>query len=172
MKLVKENSKGIKVIIGLRHRDWLIGAPTIFLDKPYNFTVIALLPTMLREIPKEDFLEHIKKDERFSQHVQRALSQQVFDMMNWVEAMKCLSAENRLMRFLAKTVREMEPFGLDKPDGFALPLSNQELAQLLMITAEHLCRVLKKIENKGLIRHSKASLVVTDPARLFQLAAH
>ncbi len=172
VKLVRENSKGNKVIIGLRHRNWLLGAPTILLDRPYNFTVIALLPTMLREIPKEDFLEHIKKDERFSQHVQRALSQQVFDMMKWVEAMKCLSAENRLMRFLAQTVREMEPCGLDKPDGFALPLSNQELAQLLMITPEHLCRVLKKIENKGLIRHAKASLVVTDPARLFQLAAH
>lgn len=172
VKLVREDSKGEKVIIGLRHRDWLVGAPTILLDKPYNFTVIAVLPTMVREIPKEDFLEHIKKDEQFSQHVQRALSQQVFDLMKWVEAMKCFSAENRLVSFLAKTVCEMEPFGSDKPDGFALPLSNQELAQLLMITPEHLCRVLKKTEKKGLVRHAKGSLVVTDPAGLFQLAAH
>jgi CRP-like cAMP-binding protein len=172
VKLVRENSKGNKVIIGLRHRDWLIGAPTILLDKPYNFTVMALVPTLLRDIPKKDFLEHIKKDEQFSLHVQHALSQQIFDQMKWVEAMKCLSAENRLVRFLAETARDMEPHGSDKLDGFVLPLSNQELAQLLMITPEHLCRVLKKIENKGLIRHAKASLVVTDPARLFQLAAH
>ena len=37
-------------------------------------------------------------------------------------------------RFLAETAREMEPLGSDKPDGFALPLSNQGLARLLMIT--------------------------------------
>lgn len=168
VKLVRENSQGNKVIIGLRHRDWLIGAPTILLDRPYNFTIIAVVPTRLREIPKKDFQEHIKKDEQFSQHVQRALSQQIFDLMKWVEAIKCLSAENRLVLFLAETIRVMEPLGPDKSEDFELPLSNQELAQLLMITPEHCCRVLKKIEKKGLIRHAKGSLIVTDPAGLFR----
>lgn len=170
VKLVRETSKGNKVIIGLRHHDWLIGAPTVLLDRPYNFTVVAVVPTLLRRIPKTEFLEHIRKNEQFSLHVQRLLSQQIFDQMKRIEAMKCISAENRLVRFLAETVREMEPLGPDRPDCFALPFSNQELAQLLMITPEHLCRVLKKTEQKGLIRRAKGELVVTDPAGLFQNA--
>jgi CRP-like cAMP-binding protein len=59
VKLVRETPKGNKVIIGLRHRDWLIGAPTILIDKPYNFTIISVVPTRLRNIPKKDFLKHI-----------------------------------------------------------------------------------------------------------------
>jgi CRP-like cAMP-binding protein len=172
VKLVRETSKGNKVIIGLRHRDWLIGAPTVLLDRPYNFTVIAVVPTLLRGIPKKDFLEYIKKNEQFSLHVQRLLSQQIFDQMKRIEAMKCLSAESRLARLLDETVREMEPLGSEKPDCFALPLSNQELAQLLMITPEHLCRVLKKTEQKGLISRAKGSLVVTDLKGFFQNAAY
>jgi CRP-like cAMP-binding protein len=172
VKLVRETSTGNKVIIGLRHRNWLIGAPTILLDRPYNYTVIAVLPTMLRDIPKKDFLDYIKKDEQFSLHVQHVLSQQIFDLMKGIEAMKCLSAENRLVRFLTETIHEMKPLGSDKPDGFVLPLSNQELAQILMITPEHLCRVLKKTEKKGLVRHMKGSLVVTEPSSLSQLATH
>jgi len=170
VKLVRETSMGNKVIMGLRHRGWLIGASSVLFDRSDNFTSIAVVPTLLRRIPKDDFLEHIKKDEQFSRHIQRALSQQISDQMKWVEAMKCLSAENRLVRFLAETASETEPLGSDKPDGFALPLSNQELAQFLMITPEHLCRVLKKTEKKGLIRRSKGSLIVTDQARLFPLA--
>jgi hypothetical protein len=71
-------------------------------------------------------------------------SRQVIGQMKWIEAMKCLFAENRLVPFLAKTVCEMELFGPDKPDSFALPLSNQELALFLMITPKYLCRVLIK----------------------------
>jgi CRP-like cAMP-binding protein len=170
VKLVRETLKGNKVIMGLRHRDWLIGAPTVLLNRPYNYTSIAVVPTLLRSIPKEDFLKQIKKNEQFSMHVHRLLSQQIFDQMKRIEAMKCLSAENRLVRFMAETAREMEPLGSDKPDGFALPFSNQELAQLLMITPEHLCRVLKKTEQKGIIRRAKGALVVTNPAGLFQEA--
>lgn len=172
VKLVRETSKGNKVIIGLRYRDWLIGAPAIILDRTYNFTVITVVPTLLRVIPKKDFREYIKKSEQFSLYVQRLLSQQIFDQMTWIEEMKCQSAENRLVRFLAETVRETGLPGPDKPDRFALPLSNQEIAQLLMITPEHLCRVLKKAELKGLIKRAKGSLVVTDPAGLLLNADH
>jgi CRP-like cAMP-binding protein len=65
----------------------------------------------------------------------------------------------------------METTGSGTPGNFTLPITNQELAQLLMITPEHLCRVLKGIEQKGLIKHDKGVLVVTDPAGLLQAAA-
>ena len=171
VKLVRETPKGNKVIISLRHRDWLIAAPTVLLDRPYNFTVVAVVPTLVRCIPKKDFLDHVKKNEQFSWHVHQLLSQQILDQLKKMEAMRCQSAEDRLVRFLADTFREQ---GLDGPDTtarFTLPLTNQELAQLLMITPEHLCRVLKRVEKKGLIRHDKGALIVADPAGLMLAAA-
>jgi CRP-like cAMP-binding protein len=171
VKLVRETQNGSRMIIGLRHRDWLIGAPTVLLDRSYNFTVIAVVPTVLRCILKKDFLDHIKRNEQFSWHIHQLLSQQVFDQMKRVESMGCLSAEIRLMRFLLDTVREIEPLQSGTPDNFTLPLTNQELAQLLMITPEHLCRVLKKLEQKGFIRHGNGSLIVAFPSGLSQATA-
>ena len=171
VKLVRETQKGNKVIISLRHRDWLIGAPTVLLDRPYNFTVVAVIPTLLRRIPKRDFLDHVKKNEQFSWHVHQLLSQQILDQLKKMEAVRCLSAEERLVRLLADTFREQGPVGPDTTDRFSVPLTNQELAQLLMITPEHLCRVLKRVEKQGLIRHDKGALIVTDPAGLMQAAA-
>ena len=170
VKLLRQTPNGNKVIIGLRHRDWLIGAPTVLLDRPYNFTVIAVIPALLRRIPRKDFLDHIKKNEQFSWHVHQLLSQQIFDQMKKIEAISFLPAEDRLMRLLVDTVREMETTGSGTPGNVTLPITNQELAQLLMITPEHLCRVLKSIEQKGLIKHDKGALVVADPAGLLQAA--
>jgi CRP-like cAMP-binding protein len=172
VKLVRETSEGNQVIIGLRHRDWLIGAPTVLLDRPYNFTVMAVVPTLLRGIPKKDFLDHIKKNEQFSRHVHRLLSQQIFDQMKKIEALSFLPAEERLVRLLSDTVREMEPLGSGAPGSFTLPLTNQELAQLLVVTPEHLCRVLKRMEQKDLITHNKGALIVTNPAGLSQTGEH
>ena len=171
VKLLRQTPNGNKVIVGLRHRDWLIGAPTVLLDRPYNFTVIAVIPALLRRIPRKDFLDHIKKNEQFSWHVHQLLSRQIFDQMKKIEAISFLPAEDRLMRLLVDTVREMETTGSGTQGNFTLPITNQELAQLLMITPEHLCRVLKGIEQKGLIKHDKGALVVTDPAGLLQAAA-
>jgi len=172
VKLLRQTPNGNKVIVGLRHRDWLIGAPTVLLDRPYNFTVIAVIPALLRRIPRKDFLDHIKKNEQFSWHVHQLLSRQIFDQMKKIEAISFLPAEDRLMRLLVDTVREMETTGSGTQGNFTLPITNQELAQLLMITPEHLCRVLKGIEQKGLIKHDKGALVVTDPAGLLQAAAN
>ena len=171
VKLIRETPKGNKVIISLRHRDWLIGASTVLLDRPYNFTVVALVPTLLRCISKRDFLDHVKRNEQFSWHVHQLLSRQILDQLKKLEAVRCLSAKDRLMHLLADTIREQGPVGPDTADRFSLPLTNQELAQLLMVTPEHLCRVLKRVEKQGLIRHDKGALIVTDPAGLMQATA-
>ncbi len=168
VKLVRETSRGNHVIVGLRHCDWLIGSPPVLLDRPYNYTVIALAPSSLLHIPKQEFLDHIKRNEQFSWHVHQLLSQEICDQMKKIEAMRCLSTEIRLMRLLADTVSEMGTLRFGTPDSFELPLTNQELAQLLVITPEHLCRVMKRIEQKGLIKRNNGTLIVTNPAGIMQ----
>ena len=171
VKIIRITPKGNKVIIGLRYRDWLIGTPTVLLDRPYNFTVIAVVPTLLHEIPKKDFLDYIKKNGEFSRHIHHQLSQQVFDQMKKIEAVSCLEAEDRLECLLIDMVREMRPPGSGTPDSFAVPLTNQEIAQLLMITPEYLCRVLKEMEQKGIVKRDNGSLIVTNLAGLSQNAS-
>jgi len=172
VKFVTETQEeGYEIIIDLRYSGWLIGAPTIFLNKPYNFKVIAVVPTLLHYISKKDFLDYMEKNEQFSWHVCQLLSKQIVDQMKKIEAMRCLSTETRLLSLIADMIREMEASESSMLDSFTLPLTNKELAQLLVVTPEHLCRVLKKIEQKGLVRHGKGSRIVTDPSGLIQSVA-
>jgi CRP-like cAMP-binding protein len=47
-----------------------------------------------------------------------------------------------------------------------LPLTRVEIAQLLAITPEHLSRVLNVMEQEGIIRRDKGTILIPDIARL------
>ncbi|HYA88192.1 MAG TPA: Crp/Fnr family transcriptional regulator, partial [Nitrospirota bacterium] len=104
-------------------------------------------------------------NEQFSWYLHRLLAQQIVTQMKNVEGRNCLSAKERMMRFLHDMISDQK---LVKPEltGLSLPLTNKELAQLLAITPEHLCRVLKEMKQLGLIRYAKGMLTVTDTANL------
>lgn len=171
VKLVRVAPNGHHVIIGLRRRHWMIGAPSVLLGKPYSFTGITLVPSSLRGIPARDFLDLAKENKQFSWYLLQMLSRKVFNQMKKVEAMSCMSAQERLERFLCDMIDELKPVGAE-PASLSLPLNNTELAQLLAITPEHLCRVLKEMEYKGIIRRDNGILTVTDPESLVQKSLH
>ncbi len=162
VKLARVTSSGNQVIVGLRHRSWLMGAPAVFLDKLYSYTAIPVLPTVIRSIPRASFLELVKKDEQFSLQVHRLLSQNIFNQMNKMEETSYLSARKRLLVFLSGIIRDLEAAASSTHETFALPLTNQDLAQLLAITPEHLCRVLKGLEDDGLLKRNSGTVILTN----------
>jgi len=80
-----------------------------------------------------------------------------------------MAAKDRLNRFLCNMPDELKPAGSEL-QSFSLPLTNKELAQLLAITPEHLCRVLKESNQQDLIKHAKGVLTVTDAAEFLKKA--
>jgi len=169
VKLVRVAPNGSQVIIGLRRRPWLIGAPAVLLNKPYSFTAVTLLPSAIRAIPAKAFSKLATTNKQFSSHLHRLLSQEISNQMRDVESISCLSAEDRVMRFLGDLVAGQTLSG-NKRAAFLLPLTNRELAELIAVTPEHICRVLKTMERKGLIRRERRTLIIEKPAELLQRA--
>lgn len=169
VKLVRAMSKGQHIIVGLRRRHWLIGAPAVILNKPYSFMAITLVPSSLRYIQAQDFLDLAKTNAQFSWNVHQLLAQQIFEQMKNAEAMTCMSSQDRMKYFLCDMMDEQKLMG-SGPADFSLPLTNKELAQLLAITPEHLCRVLKAMEQKGLISRARGVITVTAPSGLLKQA--
>jgi CRP/FNR family transcriptional regulator len=166
VKLVRSMPSGKHIIIDIRHL-WLLGAPAVLLGQPYSYTAITLVPSSLRCIHAKDFLDLAKTNEQFSWHLQRLFAWQIFKQMKNAEAMRCMTAEDRMNHFLCDMLDELKPTGLDLTS-FSLPITNKELAQLLAITPEHLCRVLKEGKQQGLIKHVKGILTVTDAVGLYK----
>ncbi len=165
VKLVRIMETGQPMILGLRRRHWLIGAPSVLLDSMYYSTAITLVPTSLRCISARDFLSLTKTSEDFSRYVHLLLSEEIIKQMKYVEARNCLKTRDRIRHLLLELVEDQELAG-GGSSGFSLPLTNKELSQLLAITPEHLCRVLKEMKQEGLIRYANGNLTVTNPTRL------
>jgi CRP-like cAMP-binding protein len=79
-------------------------------------------------------------------------------------ALGCTSAETRLRRFLKDLLKEQGPAPSDGTICLHLPVKQQELAQIIAISPEYLCRLLKKIEKEGFITVHRGEVVVTDPS--------
>ncbi|HUI44433.1 MAG TPA: Crp/Fnr family transcriptional regulator [Nitrospirota bacterium] len=165
VKLVRVIPNGHAIIVGLRRRHWLIGAPSVLLDQLYSFTAITLVSSSLRCIPAKDFLDLAKTNEQFSWYLHRLLARQIFKQMKNVEAMKCLSAKDRIKHILRDMIDDQN-LAVPELSDFSLPLTNKELSQLLAITPEHLCRLLKQMRQEGLISRVKGVLTVTDADNL------
>jgi len=166
VKLVRVVESGQSIIVGVRGQHWMIGAPSVLLSKLYSFTAITMAQSALRCIPANDFVYLAKTNEHFSWDLHRLLAEQIVRQMQNAEAISCLSAKDRLMRFLRDMIDEQNPAGSEL-SSFLLSLTNKELSQILAITPEHLCRVLKELKQQGLISHAKGVLTVNDPASLF-----
>jgi CRP-like cAMP-binding protein len=165
VKLVRVAESGQSIIVGVRRQHWMIGAPSVLLGKLYSFTAITMARSALRCIPAKDFVYLAKTNEQFSWDLHRLLAQQIVTQMKNVEAISCLPARDRLKRFLRDMIDEQNP-AASEPSSFTVSLTSKELTQILAITPEHLCRVLKELKQQGLISHAKGVLTVNDPASL------
>ncbi len=165
VKLVRLLENGKSIIVGIRRRHWLIGGPAVILDRMYSVTAITLLPSSLRCIGARDFLDLVKSDNDFSWYFHVILAQEFMRQMKNAEVRNSIPAKQRMKHFLRDIIDDQYLNGTASY-GFSVPLTNIELSQLLAITPEHLCRIMKELKQEGLIRSDKGVLTVTDLASL------
>ena len=170
VKLTKAESSGRQLIVGIRRRNWLIAAPSVLLEKPYSTTATTLTRCHLRGISANDFLNMVKTNAQFSFQILRILSQEILNQVNKLVSMGCMSAKERLECFLCEMIYEHEPVEFKKPIQLQMAIKHHELAEIIAITPEYLCRLLKKMEQQDIIRREKHALKIIDPERLLRVA--
>jgi CRP/FNR family transcriptional regulator len=161
VKLTWADRNGHEVIAGLRHQNWLIGAPSVLLAKPYSFTITTLTQCALRCISAQNFLHLIKTNTDFSFHLMKLLSQEIFNHARTLVTLGCVPLKERLKYLLVKFIPCI-PSRIegDKHIKISLPLKHKELAQILAVTPEHLSRLLKEMERQNEIKREKDGSIV------------
>ncbi len=76
--------------------------------------------------------------------------------------MSCLTARDRLISLFKELIAERNTSGAgaEKTAELFVPLKNNELAEVIAVTPEHLSRLLKELEHEGIIRRDKRMLTV------------
>ena len=169
VKLTRQEPNGRVAIIYLRTRHWLLGAASVLQNKPFVTTATTVTQCRLRGISSTNFLNLMKTDAEFSLQICRMLSKELRDQAIRLGQLGCVSAKNRLENFLCELIRQHEMAECQEPIELQLQLRGEELAQLIAISPEHLCRLLKKMEEKGLIKRDKEMLIIKNPVRFLRL---
>jgi CRP/FNR family transcriptional regulator len=165
VKLSWINPDGNEVIAGLRHQNWLMGAPSVILGCPYSFTISTLTECTLRCISAQKFLELVNTNNEFSIHVMKVLSQEIFNHAKKLVMLSCVPSKKRLRDLLNTFI----PYKHQKVKQLKihLPLKHKEIAQILAVTPEHLSRLLKELEKEKFIirRERDGSILLNPPSR-------
>jgi len=167
IKLSRIDLNGKEIIVGLRSRYWLLAAPAVFLGMPYLYTATTVTPCHLRPITAKCFFHVLKTNEAVSREMYRLLSQEVISKLRKVEEVSCMSANERMRQFLRQLVAELSPEKSQAHDHFQIPLKQYELAQIVGVSPEHLCRVVKDLEQEGVVIGTKGMLTIRDVSRQF-----
>lgn len=167
IKLSQIEPDGKEIIVGLRGRYWLLGAPAVFLGIPYTYTAKTLTPSHLRSITKRCFLHLLKTEEAFSWEIYRHLSQSIHNSLRSVAELSSMSAIERLRIFLRQLVVELCPEKVEMHDHYQVPVKHHEVAEIIGISPEHLSRLVKQLQMRNILASTKGLLTIQDVSRLF-----
>jgi CRP-like cAMP-binding protein len=166
VKLVSVNGEGKQVTIGLRTSGWYAGAAAVLMDTESVYSVVAVTPCTVVQIPAQDFYLRLIQSARMMRHFISTISNEMISISSAQVHMMSGTAEERLAQFMNE--RQLNGTHWQVLD--TLPLLKQsELAQLLAISPEHLSRLLHKEigRDRGTrLRRRRRAEAETDAAKL------
>jgi CRP/FNR family cyclic AMP-dependent transcriptional regulator len=166
VKLTRTEFDGKRAIVGLREKGWLLGAAAILQGLPYASTAETVTRSKLCFVPIEQFQYAMETNTSFSKWVSMILSREVYSSVLDISNQSCLSGRQRLEYFLLEIIQAQKNWNTEKTVKIPVPLKHWEIAQLLGLTPEYLSRLIKQMENEGIIGRENDWLIYRNPKKL------
>ncbi|HYP26654.1 MAG TPA: Crp/Fnr family transcriptional regulator [Blastocatellia bacterium] len=162
IKLVSISDAGREVIISLRYPGWLLGAPSALVREPYPATAVTLTRCRLRRISADALIDLARTDALFSWQLHQAHSREILDHVDRVVQLGESSSIHRLRRLLRQLVSAMGSGEGRKDIRVPMPMKHAEMARFIAVSPEHLSRLLRQLQEDGIIRRQKGWIIVSD----------
>jgi len=167
VKLICLSQDGKELIVSLRSAGELLGAAPVIVKKAHPVAAVTLTKCQLIRIPPDFFSELARTDPQFCWHLHQVHCDEIYNQASQLVALRYLSARQRFEHMLWKLISAMEPDISQKHFRLHMPLKYSEIARLIGVTAEHLSRVLKQMEDEGVISRQNGTLTVFDRDELY-----
>ncbi len=166
-KTIARDAEGREVIIGL------CSTPGAYLGAACAISDLTLVSAelvtdaQLRRISADTFCQALQHDAALSWAFHQTQSKLLWRFVNKLVQFGCHSVQERLEQLLWQLVQVVQPDVTDgKPVRITMPLKYWEIAELIAVSPEHLCRVIRSMESQGTLRRDKGRLVVLEPEKL------
>ncbi|MDO8519559.1 MAG: Crp/Fnr family transcriptional regulator, partial [Deltaproteobacteria bacterium] len=166
VKLYKTGEEGRPTILKLAGPGDILEMPPLLRKGVFISTAEVVTEGTVRFVEREIVLETLKKEPNLELNIIQYLSDQVSDKYKNLFEMAHDDGIRRLARFLYDYTRK---FGKTNGGGHLhadLPLSREELAELIGTVPETATRLIKKLRERKLIDVKRRSIAIDNPNRL------
>ncbi|MEK8028530.1 MAG: hypothetical protein RLY78_353 [Pseudomonadota bacterium] len=140
----------------------------MFGDRPYIINAQALTDSLVLSVGKAAVVGEIDRDPHFALRMLAGMSRRLHGLVNDVQAYALHSGLQRVIGYLLRD--HIDADGEGEPSTgevvVQLPVSKATIASRLSLTPEYLSRVLRELEEQGLIAVDKRDIRIPDVSAL------
>ncbi len=157
VKVLIPDDQGREVILSVMGPHDFFGEMGILDDQPRSASVSTLEPCEMLRLSKAGFMNCLKENSEVAMLVIRNLVKRLREADRKIESLALIDVSGRVVRLLVEMAEEV--------DGkLVVPRTppKQEIARMIGASREMVSRVIKELQEKGLIRVERRSMVIVD----------
>lgn len=160
VKIVKFLEKGKEAIINIFSDGDTFVIPPLIDNQPYPATAIAMEPTRLIQIEREDFLELLRYEPEFAAAITTELSKLLREKNTVIRELATQSPEHRI---LVTLLRIVEKSGESAGAPIVIKLRRQDIAEMAGLTTETTIRVIRQLAERNIVKIERGKIIVEKP---------
>jgi CRP/FNR family transcriptional regulator len=166
VKICAHNADGREQIVGLSSPQSLLVGLQSMNDERYAYSAIAATNVRACKVNHRTLLERIRDKGDLAMRLIHAMNAQLAHSRALMEVLghKCAAAK------IASFILLMTPKSEKANGGFALPFSRLEIASLLGLSEETVCRLMANMRREGAIHAPRGRIEIRDWDRLYAIA--
>lgn len=170
VKLTRTSAAGGRIIVSICGPGHLVGEEVLSSEdgRTYHTEAEVLSPATLYRIPREPLKRLIASNSELALAVISHLLEHKLELAEKVELLCLHDVEYRILHYLAELSKLVKP--LDNGEGYPLPITQLELADLIGATRETTSTTLNQLERRGLLKLSRRLLTISSPVTLLSAA--
>jgi CRP/FNR family transcriptional regulator len=170
VKLTRTNRSGGRIILGICGPGQILGEEMLEEDGAlYHSEAEILAQANLLRVPRESMVRTMASNPEVASALVSFLLQRELALAQKVELLCLHDVEYRILFYLAELSKLVKP--QDDGEGYQLPITQLELADLIGATRETTSTTLNQLERRGLVKLSRRLLTVPSAVTLRSAAS-
>lgn len=157
IKMVRMSEEGREFVQGYFGPGESFGEPPFFVDEPYPATAVAVEPTVVLRLQRDDFNRLLAEHPEIQQALLRALSRRIHYKAVMLGELATGEATHRI-EVLIEYLRRHAEEGTET-DPYRVPFTRQQLADMTGLRVETTIRAVKSLEEEGLLEIRSGKIV-------------
>lgn len=160
---------GLRQIAKLHLPGDMLGTPSMSLTHAAD-TLVALTDCTIAFVPMARLRTLFETSPRLMALFLAAVQYERVALMDIIALMGRTSARERYATFLVDVHDRLTRAGLAQPDRFDLPLTQEQIGDLLGLTTVHTNRTVRMLEREGVIARQGSLLILRDPTAIRRMS--